>query len=63
MLLEPSEGCEHARSILYSRYGRPHVIARSYIDKQVDGPQIKASDTDGLLRLALEMQKREITLS
>ena len=29
----------------------------------MDGPQIKASDTDGLLRLALEMQKCEITLS
>ena len=63
VLLEPSEGYERARSILYSRYGRPHVIARSYIDKLVDGPQIRASDTDGLSRLALEMQKCEITLS
>ena len=63
MLLEPSEGCENARSILYSPYGIPHVIARAYIDKLVDGQQIKASDTDGLLRLALEMQKCEITLS
>ena len=63
MLLEPSEGYERARSILYSRYGRPHVIARSYIDKLVDGPQIRVSDTDGLSRLALEMQKCEITLS
>ena len=63
VLLGPSEGYERARSILYSRYGRPHVIARSYIDKLVDGPQIRASDTDGLSRLALEMQKCEITLS
>ena len=63
MLLQPSEGYERARSILYSRYGRSHVIARLYIDKLVDGPQIKVSDTDGLLRLALEMQKCEITLS
>ena len=63
VLLEPSEGYERARSILYSRYGRPLVIARSYIDELVDGQQIKASDTDGLLRLALDMQKCEITLS
>ena len=62
-LLEPSEGNERARSILYSLYGRPHVIARSYIDKLVDGPQIRASDIDGQSRLALEMQKCEITLS
>ena len=61
MLLEPSECYEHARSILYLRYVRLHVIARSYIDKLVDGPHIMASDTDDLSRLALEMQKWEIT--
>ena len=43
-------------TILYSRYGRPNVVARSYIDKLVNGPQLKASDFDGLSRLALEMQ-------
>ena len=63
MLLEPSDGYKRARSILYSRYGKPHVVARSYIDKLVNGPQLKASDIDGLSRLALEMQKCEITLS
>ena len=55
MLLESSEGYTRAKSILYSRYGRPHVVARSYIDKLVYGTQIKASDIDGLSRLALEM--------
>jgi hypothetical protein len=48
---------------LYSRYGRPHNIARSYVDKLVNGNLIKASDTDGLSDLALEMRKCEITLS
>ena len=48
---------------MYSQYGRPHVVARSYIDKLVNGTQLKASDIDGLSRLALEMQKSEITLS
>ena len=32
VLLKPSDGYKRARSILYSRYGRPHVVARSYID-------------------------------
>ena len=63
VLLKPSEGYKRARSILYSRYGRPHLIASSYINKLVDGPQIKASDTDGLCSLALQMQKCEIKLS
>ena len=54
---------KRARFILYSRYGRPHVVARSFIDKLVNGPQLKASDVDGLSKLAMEMQKCEITLS
>ena len=54
VLLEPShcDGYKRARSILYSRYGRPHVVARSYIDKLVNGPQLKASAIDGLSTLA-----------
>ena len=56
VLLEPSDGYKRARSILYSLYGRPHVVARSYIDKLVNGPQLKTSDINGLSKLALEMQ-------
>ena len=63
VLLEQSDGYKRARSILYLQYGRPHVVARSYVDKLVNGTQLKASDIDGLSRLALEMQKCEITLS
>ena len=63
VLLEPEEGYKRARSILLSRFGRPHLIARSYIDNLVNGAQIKASDVEGLSKLSLEMQKCEITLS
>lgn len=63
VLLESDVGYVRAREILQTRYGRPHVIARSYIEKLVYGSQIKASDSDGLSRLALDMQKCEITLS
>jgi hypothetical protein len=45
VLLKPNEGYKRAREILYSRYGRPHIIARSYIDKLVHGPSLKASDS------------------
>ena len=62
VLLE-DEGYKRARTILHSRYGRPHIIARSYIDNLVYGPQIKASDINGLSRLSLEMQKCDISLS
>jgi len=63
VLLEPTEGYRRAREILQTRYGKPHVISRSYIDKLVNGPHIKASAVDGLSRLTLDMQKCEITLS
>ncbi|CAC5402358.1 unnamed protein product [Mytilus coruscus] len=63
VLLDSDEGYKRARAILYSRYGRPYVIARSFIEKLVYCAQIKASDIEGLSKLALEMQKCEITLS
>ena len=44
MLLEPNEGYKWARSILYSPYGRPHVVTRSYSYKIVHSLQLKASD-------------------
>ncbi|XP_053376745.1 uncharacterized protein LOC123527045 [Mercenaria mercenaria] len=63
VLLDPDDGYRRAKKILQTRYGKPHVIARSYIDSLVYGPQVKASDVDKLSQLALEMQKCEITLS
>ncbi|CAG2250996.1 unnamed protein product [Mytilus edulis] len=62
VLLE-KKGYERARSILHSRYGRSHMIVRSYIENLVYGAPIKASDFESLSKLALEMQKCEITLS
>ena len=63
VLLDKQDGYKRARDILYSRYGRSHLIAISYVDKLVYGEPIKASDVDALSALALEMQKCEITLS
>ena len=63
VLLDPDVGYKRAREILQSRYGRPHLIARGYIDTIVHGPMIMANDIDGLLKLSLEMQKCEIALS
>ena len=62
-LLEPSEGYKSARNILFSRYGRPYNIARSYIDLLLHGPSLKTSDTEGISKLALQTRKCEITLS
>ncbi|XP_060602645.1 uncharacterized protein LOC132755746 [Ruditapes philippinarum] len=63
VLLDSNEGYRQAKAILQSRYGRPHVIARNYIDKLLYGPQIKASDIDEISKLALDMQRCHMTLS
>ncbi|CAC5425025.1 unnamed protein product [Mytilus coruscus] len=42
---------------------RLHMIVRSYIENLVYGAPIKSSDFESLSKLALEMQKCEITLS
>ena len=63
VLLEPKEGYLKAREILFSRYGRSHLVARSFIEKILYGNEIKASNVNELSKLALEMQKCEITLS
>lgn len=61
-LLEPDIGYPKARSILQTNYGKPHIIAHAYVNHLVNGPVLKASDSVGLTKLGLEMQKCEITL-
>lgn len=63
VLLESKEGYLKAREILFSRYGKSHLVARSFIEKIVNGNEIKASNVNELSKLALEMQKCEIALS
>lgn len=52
-----------AKEILHSRYGQKHVIAHAYINRLVNGPQIKTSDATGLTELASQMQSCQSTLS
>ena len=62
IILDPDRGFEEAKKTLKKRYGRPHVIARSYIDGLVTGPAIKPGDPDSLSRLSLAMTKCQTTL-
>lgn len=62
IILEPAEGLQEAKSILSKRYGRPHVIVRSYVDELTDGAPLKRNDSEALSRLALLMNKSKISL-
>lgn len=63
VLYDPEEGYVHACSLLQEKYGRPHTIARSYIDNLTNGSAIKANDVKGLVELSEEMQRCKLTLS
>ena len=63
VMLSATEGYKKARAILHARYGRPHVISRSYMESLLYGPTIKPSDSDSLSKLSLDMQKCEMALS
>ena len=61
-LLEPGEGYEKAKEILYENYGRRSVIARAYIKKLVKGPVIRSDDSNALIKLAQELEECNTTL-
>jgi hypothetical protein len=62
IILDPKEGLREARDILSKRYGRPHVIIRSYVDELTDGPPLKQDDSEALSKLALLMNRSRIAL-
>ena len=63
VLLEPTEGYLRAKQILQDNFGKPHIITRTYIERLVNGPRLASGDSKGLVNLAREMEKCEITLS
>ena len=58
-----TQGYAKARHLLYQRYGKPHKIARAYIDRLTSGPPIKASDAKALTELSLTMMKCELNMT
>jgi len=63
VILSPDEGYLRAKEILKSRYGKPHLVARSHVDSLINGNAIKSNDVKGLINLSLHMEKCHITLS
>ena len=61
-LLDPDTGYEKAKKILFENFGRRNVIARSYITNLVKGPVIKPEDSNGLIKLAQDLEECNATL-
>ena len=62
-LLDPENGYTKALNFLKEKYGRPNVIARSYLEKLTQGPFIKSDNVKGLDELAQLLEESEVTLN
>ncbi|CAL8071662.1 unnamed protein product [Calicophoron daubneyi] len=62
-ILSSDEVYAKARSILESRFGQRHVIARAQIRRVISGPNIKPGDGAGLLNLATDLRNCVVMLT
>ena len=62
-LPDPENGYTKALNLLKEKYGRPNVIARSYLEKVTQGPFIKSDNVKGLDELAQLLEESEVTLN
>lgn len=63
VVLPSEKGYARAKEILVSRYGKPHWIARSHVERLINGNPVRSNDVQGLMNLSLDMEKCQITLS
>ncbi|CAB4037508.1 Hypothetical predicted protein, partial [Paramuricea clavata] len=61
-MMNPAEGYKAVRKLLKERFGHPYKIAMSCIRNVINGVQIKASDSAGLLAFADQLMECEATL-
>ena len=63
VMLRPDQGYRTAIEKLEKRFGKNHLIARSYIDGVKKGGPIKANDVEAIVKLADDMRKCQNVLS
>ena len=62
-MMNSTEGLAEAKRLLEQEYGKPHDIARSFIDSLIKAPAISTNDHDGIIELAHDMRKCFLTLT
>ena len=63
VMLKPDRGYQTAIEKLERRFGKNHLIARSYIDGVKKGGTIKPNDVKALVKLADDMRKCQNVLT
>ena len=61
-MMSGERGYRKAREILLNRYGRSHIVAKSCLEKVLNGAEIKSNDPKSLSDFSLELQRTEIAL-
>ena len=61
-LMDSDKGYQEARRLLKSSYGQPYKIASAYVDKVVNGPQIKSEDGEALQKFSVLLTSCRNTL-
>ena len=62
LLMPPWEGYQNAKKMLKSRYGHSHKIATACVKKIIEGPVIKANDSEALNKFAVSLTTCKNTL-
>ena len=60
--MDSDKGYQEARRLLKSSYGQPYKIASAYVDKIVNGPQIKSEDGEALQKFSVLLTSCRNTL-
>ena len=62
-VLDFSAKYQKAKQLLFENYGRPHVIARTYVNKLSKGQRLKSGDSAGLVVLAHDLEESRVALN
>ena len=63
LMLEPDRGYAKAKEVLHDTYGRKNVIARTYVKRLLEGPNIRHDDSKALTNFAREIEECLVTLT
>ena len=63
LMLQSDRGYAKAKEVLHDTYGRKHVIARAYVKRLLECPNIRHDDSKALTNFARELEECLVTLT
>ena len=63
LMLEPKRGYAKAKEVLHDTYGKKNVIARAYVKRLMEGPNIRHDDSKALTNFVREIEECLVPLT